>query len=161
ISGRFRETLPAALEADWKLPPLEESFLRIHRPQDEDSLELWTAQRSPFHRRLVFEEFFYLQLGLAFRRQKIRVLPGIAHEPRFQWREALLRKLPFELTAGQKRTLQEITRDMCLSRPMNCLLHGDVGSGKTLVCMFAALLAIENRRQVALMAPTEILAEQH
>ncbi|MCE9624508.1 MAG: ATP-dependent DNA helicase RecG [Deltaproteobacteria bacterium] len=161
LSDRLGETLTPELERQYQLPALGESFQRIHRPLDEDSLEIWSAQRSPFHRRLVFEEFFYLQLGLAFRRQKAKVLSGIAHQPRFRLREALLNKLPFKLTSGQERAILEITRDMCAPRPMNRLLQGDVGSGKTLVAMVAALLAVENGRQAVVMAPTEILAEQH
>ncbi len=161
LESRLVESLPEKLIQSLQFPSLAESFQRIHRPRDEDSPELWTAQRSPFHRRLVFEEFFYLQLGLAFRRQQAQVVAGIAHQARFGLRERLLQKLPFQLTAGQERTIQEITRDMCAARPMNRLLQGDVGSGKTLVSLMAALLAIENGRQVAVMAPTEILAGQH
>jgi len=161
ISERLQDSLPLSLCSQWQLPGLAESFQRIHRPLDEDSPELWTAQRSPFHRRLIFEEFFYLQLGLAFRRQKAKIIPGIAHQGKFQLREQLLAQLPFKMTLGQERAIQEITRDMCAPRPMNRLLQGDVGSGKTLVSLLAALLAVENGRQAAVMAPTEILAEQH
>jgi len=161
LGDRLAETLPEVLRRKWGFPGQAESFSRIHRPLDEDSPEVWTALRSPFHRRLVFEEFFYLQLGLAFRRQRAQVLTGIAHEAKFRFQEALRGKLPFTLTEGQERAIREITRDMCSPRPMNRLLQGDVGSGKTLVCLFAALLSVENGRQAAVMAPTEILADQH
>lgn len=161
LGERLVETLPGALIHKWGFPGIADSFQRIHRPLDDDSLETWTALRSPFHRRLVFEEFFYLQLGLAFRRQRAQILTGIAHRPLFQNREVLIQQLPFKLTGAQQRAVEEITRDMCSPKPMNRLLQGDVGSGKTLVCLVAALLSIENGRQAAVMAPTEILADQH
>ncbi|HCU25571.1 MAG TPA: DNA helicase RecG [Deltaproteobacteria bacterium] len=158
---RLIETLPRSLLEKGNWPDPAESFCRIHRPNDEDSPEIESPRRTLFHRRLAFEEFFYLQLGLAFRRQRSQVLRGVAHESRLKLRQELLQKLPFALTAGQQRAIAEITRDMCSSRPMNRLLQGDVGSGKTLVCLMAMLLAVENGRQAALMAPTELLADQH
>lgn len=161
MPSKLTETLPEALRRHWDLAPLLESFRRIHQPEDNDSPDELSAHQSPFHRRLIFEEFFYLQVGLAFRRRRAKIAEGFAHAPRLRRREEFLGKLPFSLTAGQTRSIEEITRDMCQPKPMNRLLQGDVGSGKTLVSMVAALLAIENRRQVAVMAPTEILAEQH
>ncbi len=113
------------------------------------------------HRRLIFEEFFYLELGLELKRRRIRDRIGTAFVTEPEVREALKRVLPFKPTAAQKRVLGEIAADMRETRPMRRLLQGDVGSGKTIVAIQAALVAIENGYQVAMMAPTEILATQH
>jgi ATP-dependent DNA helicase RecG len=155
------ETLPALLLDQYRLPTLTEAFQHIHGPSPEDSIEELATHRSSYHRRLAFDEFFYLQLGLGIRREKFQKIVGFSHEHRTQLGQALAKRLPFELTQGQRRAIEEIYRDMCSSQPMNRLLQGDVGSGKTLVCLFSALLAIENNMQVAVMVPTEILAEQH
>ncbi len=161
IEARLPEVLPAEILATHRLPPLLDSFQRIHLPIEGDVQEEWVEHRSPFHRRLIFCEFFYLQLGLGIRRRQAGTVSGFAHRPLHQLRQQLLSGLPFELTEGQKRSIGEISKDMCSPHPMNRLLQGDVGSGKTLVSLIAALLAVENGHQVALMAPTEILAEQH
>ena len=117
--------------------------------------------RTPAQLRLIFEEFFNVGAGLALRRRKAKAAPGIAFEPKASARAAIRSILPFHPTRAQYRVLKEIVDDMCSGRPMNRLLQGDVGSGKTIVAIQAALLAIENGYQVALMAPTEILATQH
>jgi ATP-dependent DNA helicase RecG len=122
--------------------------------------ELMSA-RTPAHRRLIFEEFFYLELGLELKRRRLRERQGTAFVTNDQVREALKQILPFKPTAAQKRVLGEIVHDMRRTQPMRRLLQGDVGSGKTIVAFQAALVAIENGYQVALMAPTEILATQH
>ena len=119
------------------------------------------SARTPAHRRLIFEEFFYLELGLELKRRKLRNRQGTAFVTNDQVREALKQILPFKPTAAQKRVLGEIVHDMRRTQPMRRLLQGDVGSGKTIVAFQAALIAIENGYQVALMAPTEILATQH
>ena len=112
--------------------------------------------------RLIFEEFFYYQLALALRRQREHRVQGIAMRVREEKiREALKRILPFKPTAAQKKVLAEIAADLERPFPMHRLLEGDVGSGKTIVALEAATIAIENGYQVALMAPTEILAAQH
>ena len=125
-------------------------------------LEVLNAFQSPAHQRLIFEEFFFYQLSLALRRQKAARQPGIAFRVREpQIREALKRILPFKPTEAQKRVLAEIVADLERPVPMNRLLEGDVGSGKTIVALEAAAIVIENGYQAALMAPTEILAVQH
>jgi len=145
----------------YKFPTWMESISRIHHPQREDDEVAFNAHRSSFHRRMVFCELFYLQLGLGLRRRRTRRLSGFAHQALYKFRQELIEKLPFILTEGQNRAIGEISRDMCSATPMNRLLQGDVGSGKTLVSLVAGLLALENGRRAALMAPTEILAEQH
>ena len=122
--------------------------------------ELMSA-RTPAHRRLIFEELWYLELGLELKRRRLREREGTAFETNDQVRKALKQVLPFKPTAAQKRVLGEIVEDMRAPRPMRRLLQGDVGSGKTIVALEAALVAIENGYQVAMMAPTEILATQH
>ncbi|HEY7511849.1 MAG TPA: ATP-dependent DNA helicase RecG [Vicinamibacteria bacterium] len=133
----------------------------IHRPPPEADLARLEAARSPAHVRLILEEMFLFQLGLALRRQGRRTRRGIAFEVTDRTREAVKRILPFHLTGAQKRVLREIADDMKAPHPMNRLLQGDVGSGKTVVALLAMVIAIENGYQAAFMAPTEILAEQH
>jgi ATP-dependent DNA helicase RecG len=122
--------------------------------------ELMSAA-TPGHRRLIFEELFYLELGLELKRRRMREREGTAFVTNVKVREAIKQVLPFHPTAAQKRVLGEIATDMRRPQPMRRLLQGDVGSGKTIVAMQAALVAIENGYQTALMAPTEILATQH
>ena len=122
--------------------------------------ELMSA-RTPAHRRLIFEEFWYLELGLELKRRRLREREGTAFVTGENVREALKQMLPFKPTTAQKRVLGEIVADMRTPRPMRRLLQGDVGSGKTIVALQAALVAIENGYQAAMMAPTEILATQH
>jgi ATP-dependent DNA helicase RecG len=143
------------------LLPLSEALLRLHSPKEEDELAALDAHQSPSHRRLAFDELFFLQLGLALRRQGVKTSPGI----RFQVDEERLARaralLPFRPTRAQERAMGEIARDMGRVQPMHRLLQGDVGSGKTAVAAMAASLAVQDGWQVALMAPTEILAAQH
>ena len=122
--------------------------------------ELMSAA-TPGHRRLIFEELFYLELGLELKRRRMREREGTAFATNVKVREAIKQVLPFHPTTAQKRVLGEIVADMRRPQPMRRLLQGDVGSGKTIVAMQAALVAIENGYQAALMAPTEILATQH
>ncbi|MDE2774063.1 MAG: ATP-dependent DNA helicase RecG [Gemmatimonadota bacterium] len=137
------------------LPTLPEALGRLHRP---DTLE----QAEFGRRRLAFDELYFLQLVQARARwEKAVATPGIAHGRTNEFIRPLLESLPFELTAAQSRVLREIVADMTSSQRMNRLLQGDVGSGKTVVALFAMLLAVEGGWQAALMAPTELLAEQH
>ena len=134
----------------------------VHLPAEDEDLARLNASRSPAHLRLILEELFLYQLGLALRRRGVRQeRKGIAFEVTEATREAVKRVLPFPLTAAQKRVLREIADDMRSPHPMNRLLQGDVGSGKTIVALLAMLIALENGYQAAFMAPTEILAEQH
>jgi ATP-dependent DNA helicase RecG len=156
------DPLPAAIREKLRLPGRREALLYAHFPPKEASLDLLNSFRSPAHVRMIFEEFFYYQLGLALRREKQNRQHGSAMRVREnRIREALKRILPFKPTAAQKRVLAEIAADLERPFPMHRLLEGDVGSGKTIVALEAATIVIENGYQAALMAPTEILAAQH
>lgn len=149
------EILPHSLRIKYKLLAKRDSLLQIHLPTDRESLR-------QARRRLVFEEFFLFQLRLqAFRYMHKHDQPGIAHSfTKEQWTE-LLQALPFALTEGQKQVIREILLDMRSPQPMNRLLQGDVGSGKTIVAFCAMYAAYLSGYQSAMMVPTEILAEQH
>jgi ATP-dependent DNA helicase RecG len=156
------ETLPETVLRTHRLPGLSEALRQLHFPEAHLDLQLLNTQYTPFHQRLIFEEFFLLELGLALRhrvtQQERRALPYLQSN---HLGETLLRHLPFHLTAAQHRVLGEIFADMQRPFPMNRLIQGDVGSGKTVVALLAMLMAVSNGFQAALMAPTEILAEQH
>jgi ATP-dependent DNA helicase RecG len=139
-----------------------EALRHVHRPGDGDRLELLNAFRSPAHVRLILEELLLFQIGLARRRVGARAeRKRAAFEVRDAARQAVKRILPFPLTVSQKRVLREIADDLRSPHPMNRLVQGDVGSGKTLVALLAMVIVLENGYQAAFMAPTEILAEQH
>ena len=155
LAERDCETLPAELRRKYGLLGLSEAIYQTHFP---DSREL--ADKG-LHR-LSFEEFFYLELLLAARRQvRATQEKGIPIPPPKKLGRMLLNNLRFKLTAAQKKVLREILADMAMPHPMNRLLQGDVGSGKTVVALLAMLAAVESGHQAALMVPTEILAEQH
>jgi len=156
------DPLPAELRERFRFPTRREALMYAHFPPKDERLESLNSFRSPAQVRLIFEEFFYYQLALALRRQQGHRQAGIAMLVREDGiRQALKRILPFKPTAAQKRVLAEIAADLERSDPMHRLLEGDVGSGKTIVALEAATIVIENGYQVALMAPTEILAAQH
>ena len=159
--GPQPDPLPAALRQRLNLPDRGSAVRTLHFPSPQEDLRLLNAFRSPAHTRLIFEEFFWLELGLALKREQARLRPGIAFELNDTVREKVKRMLPFKPTGAQKRVLAEIARDMQSPAPMHRLLQGDVGSGKTLVAAEAAVIALENGYQVAVLAPTEILAAQH
>ena len=133
----------------------------MHFPAAENDLEALNRGATAAHHTLVFDEFFFLELGLALKRRGFTMEAGIAFEVNHKYTKPLLKLLPFSLTHAQRRVLSEIKEDMMAPFPMHRLVQGDVGSGKTLVALLAALVAVENGYQVAIMAPTEILAEQH
>jgi len=156
------DPLPPELLQRLGYPSRREALLHAHFPPPDESLDALNAFRSPAQQRLVFEEFFLFQLSLGLNRRAIRRENAIAFAVREERiREALKRILPFKPTSAQKRVLAEIAADLERPVPMNRLLQGDVGSGKTIVALEAAVIAIENGCQAALMAPTEILAVQH
>jgi len=155
------ETLPAALLRRLGLPSRLEALRAVHFPEAGTPMVELMSSTTPAHRRLIFEELFYLELGLELKRRRMRERIGTAFATGPAVREAIKQVLPFHPTAAQKRVLGEIVADMRRPQPMRRLLQGDVGSGKTIVAMQAALIAMENGCQVALMAPTEILATQH
>ncbi len=156
------DVLPAPLRERLHLPGRREALIHTHFPPPQESLDSLNFFRSPAQQRLIFEEFFLYQLSLAIARRQVRKENAIPFRVREDHvREALKRILPFKPTAAQKRVLGEIATDVEKAVPMNRLLQGDVGSGKTIVALQAAVIAIENGCQTALMAPTEILAVQH
>jgi len=162
IDPRMLDILPQPLRERLGYPGRGEALIHTHFPAPGESLDALNAYRSPAQQRLIFEEFFLYQLSLALDRQATRKENAIAFRVREDSvREALKRILPFKPTAAQKRVLAEIAADLEKPAPMNRLLQGDVGSGKTIIALQAAVIAIENRTQAALMAPTEILAVQH
>jgi len=162
VDHTMPDVLPEALRARLGYPSRRDAVIQTHFPEAGESLEALNEFRSPAQRRLIFEEFFLYQLSLALDRRAVRKENAIAFRVREdRVREALKRILPFKPTAAQKRVLAEIAADLEKSAPMNRLLQGDVGSGKTIVALQAAMIAIENGCQAALMAPTEILAVQH
>ncbi len=156
------DPLPEEILRRYAFPTRREALLYAHFPPKEEKIELLNTFRSPAQARLIFEEFFYYQLALALQRKREGRERGIAMKVREEKvREALKRILPFKPTTAQKRVLAEIAGDLERAAPMHRLLEGDVGSGKTIVALEAATIAMENGYQVALMAPTEILAAQH
>jgi len=159
--GSVPESLPAEMLSRLDLPDRETALREVHYPPEGTSLTQLQSWATPAHRRLIFEELFYLELGLELKRRRMRERQGIAFTTDQKVREAIREVLPFHPTAAQKRTLGEIVGDMRTPNPMRRLLQGDVGSGKTIVALQAMLVAIENGYQAALMAPTEILATQH
>jgi ATP-dependent DNA helicase RecG len=162
LPGHLPDPLPDLIREQLRLPSRREALREAHFPSKDASLDLLNRFRSPAHVRLIFEEFFYYQLALALRKRRELREPGIAMRVRERTiREALKRILPFKPTSAQKRVLAEIAADLEKPHPMHRLLEGDVGSGKTIVALEAATIVIENGYQVALMAPTEILAAQH
>ncbi|MDX2015239.1 MAG: ATP-dependent DNA helicase RecG [Myxococcaceae bacterium] len=157
----IEEPLPDALREKVGVLPLAQALRIIHFPPPETSLTALDAHQSDAHRRLAFDELFFLQLGMALKRQGVKVTPGIAFDVSGERLGAATGLLPFTMTGAQARVVQQLARDMARPEPMNRLVQGDVGSGKTAVAMVAASLAAQNGYQVAVMAPTEILAEQH
>lgn len=155
IVTQLRDPLPASLRQRYDLIDLATAIAQIHFPSDSNALD---AAR----RRLVFDEFFYLQLGLLKRRQhQRREQVSAVLMPQGQLIQQFYQALPFELTSAQERAIGDILRDLQATSPMNRLIQGDVGSGKTVVAVVALLAAIQSGCQAALMAPTEVLAEQH
>src|SRR5437763_7598197 len=155
------EGIPSAIRKRLNLVPPREALWRVHWPDEGESMQTLMNWRTPAHIRMIFEELFFIELGLELKRRQQKAQTGIAFELNDRVRDAIKKILPFHPTGAQKRALKEIASDMEKPSPMRRLLQGDVGSGKTLVEFEAAIIAIENGYQVALMAPTEILAQQH
>src|SRR5690348_17017411 len=162
VDSRMADVLPESLRVRLGYPTRGEALVHTHFPEPSESLDALNTFRSPAQQRLIFEEFFLYQLSLGLDRRATRKENAIAFRVREdRIREALKRILPFKPTDAQKRVLAEIVADLEKPAPMNRLLQGDVGSGKTIIALQAAVIAIENGTQAALMAPTEILAVQH
>jgi ATP-dependent DNA helicase RecG len=161
VDGYLPDRLPPSVVRKNSLVDRATAVRETHFPTGEPDLAKLCAFRTPAQIRLIFEEFFSVGAGLALKRRKAQSAAGVEFHVQASARQAIRKILPFHPTSAQKRVLKEIVDDMCAARPMNRLLQGDVGSGKTIVAIQAAILAIENGYQVALMAPTEILATQH
>ena len=162
LDPNIPDILPRDLRERLKFPSRRDALIYTHFPGPEESLDALNLFRSPAQRRLIFEEFFLYQLSLALGRKAVRkenAIPFRVREDKV--REALKKILPFKPTGAQKRVLAEIAADLEKTVPMNRLLQGDVGSGKTIVALQSAVIAMENGCQAVLMAPTEILAVQH
>jgi ATP-dependent DNA helicase RecG len=157
----LEDWLPASVLADARLPSLRAALEFVHRPPTDAPVELLAAWRHPAQRRLAFEELLAHQLSLKLLRQRIQSDPGWPLATDGALKKNLLAALPFRLTKAQQRALGEIEGDLRLPKPMLRLVQGDVGCGKTLVAALAATRAVQTGRQVALMAPTELLADQH
>jgi ATP-dependent DNA helicase RecG len=155
------ESIPRAVRTHLGLISPREALWQVHWPEAGESLEDLQSARTPAHLRLIFDELFFVELGLELKRRQQKAQTGIAFRLDDRVRAAIKKILPFHPTAAQKRVLKEIASDMEKPHPMRRLLQGEVGSGKTIVSFEAAIIAIENGYQVALMAPTEILAQQH
>ena len=162
LPASIPDVVPADMRQRLQLVPRRAAIEESHFPPNEAVVEELNAFRTPPQRRMIFEEFFLFQIGHAWRRHatSIELKPYVpAVDDRI--RASAARVLPFKLTPGQKQAVREIVEDMQLAKPMHRLLQGDVGAGKTIVALLAAIVAMENGLQVAFMAPTEILAAQH
>ncbi len=158
----IKETLPTDLLERQKLISRRDAISEIHFPPEDADIALYDKARSAAHLRLIFEEFFWNSFALTYKRsQRAKEAKGALIEITPKIRERVFAVLPFELTSAQTRVTERIYKDMQSDAPMNRLVQGDVGSGKTIVAILAMLAAMENGYQTALMAPTEILAEQH
>jgi ATP-dependent DNA helicase RecG len=155
------EEVPAPIRVRRALLGRAEAIAQAHFPPAGTDLLRASARATEPFRRLAFEELFFLQLALALRRRGVRKEPGIAFDASPAARAAARAPIPFAFTKAQERAFSEIAADMGRPEPMNRLLQGDVGSGKTAVAFAAAMLAVRSGWQAAIMAPTEILAEQH
>jgi ATP-dependent DNA helicase RecG len=161
LNPAMPDPVPAAVRAHLQLVSPREALWQVHWPEAGESFTDLQSSRTPAHIRLIFDELFFIELGLELKRREQKAQTGIAFQLDDRVRQALKKILPFHPTGAQKRVLKEIATDMQTPYPMRRLLQGDVGSGKTIVAFEAAIIAIENGYQVALMAPTEILAQQH
>jgi len=161
LTPDLSEPIPAIVRSRMGLVSARAALWNVHWPEPGESLQDLQTSRTPAHIRLIFDELFFVEVGLELKRRDQKAQTGIAFQLDERVRAAIKKILPFHPTTAQKRVLKEIAADMEKPCPMRRLLQGDVGSGKTIVGFEAAIIAIENGCQVALMAPTEILAQQH
>jgi len=160
-AGAARDRLPTAVCATHRLPGRGEALRALHRPPPDADLDALNGWSSPYHRSLIFEELYFLQLALLWARQQRTTEGRPAYRTPPDLGPRLIADLPFDLTGAQQRAVAEIEGDLRRPAPMGRLLQGDVGSGKTLVALLACLRAVENGEQAALLVPTELLARQH
>ncbi|ADD68197.1 ATP-dependent DNA helicase RecG [Denitrovibrio acetiphilus DSM 12809] len=153
--------LPARLEEKYKFPSSKQALLEIHRPKNPYELEALSEKRHPAAKRFIYEELFYLQMGLLYKKRAYERQSGTVFDIKKEYLDWIKDLLPFKFTGAQRRVMAEIFNDMSSTGQMNRLVQGDVGSGKTIVAFTAGLVAVKNGYQVAVIAPTEVLARQH
>jgi ATP-dependent DNA helicase RecG len=153
--------IPLEMVERQDLIDFSEAFRRVHFPPEGESIDALNLQRSDGHRRIIFDEFFFLELGMALKKRGVSLETGISFKAEGHLSQKLLRQLSFQLTRAQEKVLAEIKEDLAKPHPMNRLIQGDVGSGKTVVALLTCLDVIECGYQAAIMAPTEVLTEQH
>ncbi len=161
FAGKIEDPIPLEIRQKYEFLDKEETFHEIHFPSPEVDFDVLSRGRTPAMKREIFEEFFFMELGLALKRYHVKREAGHAFPCSATELEQLKQGLPFTLTRAQNQVMEEILADLAQPCPMNRLLQGDVGSGKTIIALLAARIVLDNGFQVALMAPTEILAEQH
>ncbi|MBI5506537.1 MAG: ATP-dependent DNA helicase RecG [Deltaproteobacteria bacterium] len=161
LATEARSVVPESVRSRASLMPVAEALRYVHGPPGDADIAALAESASRAHRTLIFEELFALQVGMTLRKAERARQPGIAMPRADERIRGYFARLPFVPTLAQKRVVHEIAADMAAGQPMNRLVHGDVGSGKTVVAFAAALQAIAAGYQVAVMAPTELLAEQH
>jgi len=155
------DLLPARLEQKYGYPTAKEALSQIHRPDNPYELQAISERRHPACYRFIYEELFYLQMGLLFKKKSYAREEGISFEIRNEDLNWIKELLPFKFTSAQRKVMAEIFNNMSSNSQMNRLVQGDVGSGKTIVAFTAGLVAVKNGYQVAVIAPTEVLARQH
>jgi len=160
-ADELSSSIPSEVVERQGLIDFSEAFRRVHFPSDGESIDLLNLQRSDGHRRIIFDEFFFLELGMALKKRGVALETGISFRTDGVLVQKLLNLLSFKLTRAQERTLTEIKEDLEKPHPMNRLIQGDVGCGKTVVALLTCLYVVECGYQAAIMAPTEVLAEQH
>jgi ATP-dependent DNA helicase RecG len=153
--------IPSEIAGRQNLIDFSDAFRRVHFPPEGESMDALNLQRSDGHRRIIFDEFFFLELGMALKKRGVALETGISFRTEGTLSQKLLNQLDFKLTRAQERVLAEIKADLQKPHPMNRLIQGDVGSGKTVVALLTCLFVLECGYQAAIMVPTEVLAEQH
>ena len=160
-ADELSSSIPSEVVERQGLIDFSEAFRRVHFPSNGESIDLLNLQRSDGHRRIIFDEFFFLELGMALKKRGVALETGISFRTDGVLVQKLLNLLSFKLTRAQERALTEIKEDLEKPHPMNRLIQGDVGCGKTVVALLTCLYVVECGYQAAIMAPTEVLAEQH
>ncbi len=153
--------IPPEMVERQDLIDFSEAFRRVHFPPEGEPIDALNLQRSDGHRRIIFDEFFFLELGMALKKRGVALETGISFKTDGALVQRLLNLLSFQLTRAQEKVLAEIKEDLEKPHPMNRLIQGDVGSGKTVVALLTCLYVVECGYQAAIMAPTEVLTEQH
>jgi len=158
---KIPDQLPARLEEQYKFPSSKQALVDIHTPKNPYELEMLTDRRHPAAMRFIYEELFYLQMGLLYKKRSYERQKGTIFDIKKEYLDWIKELLPFKFTGAQRRVMAEIFNDIAATGQMNRLVQGDVGSGKTIVAFTAGLVAVKNGYQVAVIAPTEVLARQH